>query len=80
VGCPAYAGQGLITEGTKAIVAFGFARLGVRRIFAMPDEENEASCRLCERIGLSFERVLRNERTDPDGTPHHARLYASMRA
>ena len=72
-----YARQGLITEGVQAILAFGFEHLGARRIFALPDDENLQSCRLCERVGMRLEGLMRNERSDPDGTLRNTRLYAA---
>ena len=42
-------GQGYMTEGVAAIVAFAFAHLGARRVDAFPDEANEPSCKVCER-------------------------------
>ena len=74
-----YTRQGLVTEAVEAILAFGFDALKARRIFALPDEENTASCRVCERVGMQFEGLIRNERVDPSGKLHHSRLYASIR-
>ncbi|HEY2048587.1 MAG TPA: GNAT family N-acetyltransferase [Caulobacteraceae bacterium] len=72
-------GRGLVTEGARAIVEFGFAHLGARRIFALPDDENAASCRVCERIGMQFEGLLRNERAEPGGRLRNTRMYAAIR-
>ena len=72
-------GQGLITEAARAILEFGFSELGARRISALVDVENEASCRVCERIGMRFEGVLLNERADPDGRVRDSKLYAATR-
>jgi RimJ/RimL family protein N-acetyltransferase len=74
-----YTRQGLLTEGVVGILAFGFDILGARRIFALPDDENTASCRLCERVGMQLEGVLRNERAEPGGGLRHTKLYASIR-
>lgn len=74
-----YARQGLITEGVQAILAYGVEHLGARRIFALPDDENLQSCRLCERVGMTFEGLMRNERSDPDGSLRNTRLYAATR-
>jgi RimJ/RimL family protein N-acetyltransferase len=74
-----YGHQGLITEAVRAILTFGFDTLGARRIYALPDDENTASCKICERVGMQFEGLIRNERTEPDGTLRHTRLYAAIR-
>jgi len=39
------------------------------------DDENAASCALCERIGMTLEGTLRNERRAPDGL-RNTRIYA----
>lgn len=73
-----YAGQGFITEAVKAISAFGFTHLGLRRIEALADEANLASCRVCERAGYALEGTLRHERSGPDGALRNTRVYASV--
>ncbi len=72
-----YARQGLVTEAVQAIIDYGFKHLRARRIFALPDDENIASCHICERVGMSMEGVLRNERAAPDGQLRNTRLYAA---
>lgn len=73
-------GRGFVTEAAGAILAFGFEHLRARRIFALPDEENAASSRICERIGMTLEGTLRNDRVDPvTGVFRHSRLYAAIR-
>ena len=78
-GRTSYAGQGFITEGVRAILAYGFEHLRARRIFARPDDENSQSWRLCERVGMTFEGRMQNERCDPDGSLRTTRLYAATR-
>jgi RimJ/RimL family protein N-acetyltransferase len=79
-GRSSHRGRGLVTEGARAIVAFGFEQLGARRIFALPDEENVTSSRICERIGMQLEGTIRNDRADPTtGTLRHSRLFAATR-
>lgn len=78
-GRTSHLGQGLITEGARAVLHWGFAALGARRIYAPVDEENAASRRLCERIGMELEGRLRHERADPDGQLRNSCLYAAIR-
>jgi [ribosomal protein S5]-alanine N-acetyltransferase len=52
-------GQGYATEGARAVVAFGFERVGLRRIFAHHMTENPASGRVMQKIGMTREGVLR---------------------
>jgi RimJ/RimL family protein N-acetyltransferase len=72
-------GKGYVTEGVSAIVAMAFDSLNARRVEALPDAENERSCRVCERVGFVLEGTLRNERVAPDGTPRNTRVYAKVR-
>ena len=72
------AGRGLITEAVAALTAFGFSRLGMRRIEALPEAGNVQSCRLCERIGFVLEGTLRNHRIAPDGSLRDTRVYAAI--
>jgi RimJ/RimL family protein N-acetyltransferase len=70
--------KGYITEGVRAIVAMAFDHLRVRRVEAVPDDLNERSCRICERLGFSLEGILRHERADPDGSLRNTRVYAKV--
>ena len=72
------AGQGLMSEAVLALTELGMS-LGLRRIQALTDDENAASCRLLERVGYSLEGVLRHERSAPAGEPRNTRVYARIR-
>jgi len=72
-------GQGLMSEGVTATLEFAFTSLRARRVEAMPDDLNLDSCALCERVGMQFEGIMRNERMGIDGIPRNTRLYASVR-
>ncbi|MEO8132448.1 MAG: GNAT family N-acetyltransferase [Betaproteobacteria bacterium] len=77
-GRSSFQGKGYATEGVAAIVEFAFGTLGARRVEAFPDEANDRSCKVCERVGLTLEGTLRNERIDPDGTLRNTRVYARI--
>jgi RimJ/RimL family protein N-acetyltransferase len=49
----AYWGRGYATEAAEACLALGLALLGAPRIIALADEENVASQRVAERIGMT---------------------------
>jgi RimJ/RimL family protein N-acetyltransferase len=53
-------GQGYATEAARAILDFGFAELGLRRIYATCRPENVGSSRVLEKIGMSREGRLRD--------------------
>jgi RimJ/RimL family protein N-acetyltransferase len=51
-----YWGQGLATEASRAVVAYGFGPLQLKRIIAFADRENQASVRVLEKVGFTFEK------------------------
>ncbi len=55
-------GQGYATEAFAEMLRFGFAQLGLRRIFDGCDVENVASARVMEKCGLRFEGERDGER------------------
>jgi RimJ/RimL family protein N-acetyltransferase len=74
-----YQGQGLITEAVREVIEYAFRHLGARRVFALGDDANAASWRVCERVGMSYEGTMRGERGDPDGARRDMRIYAITR-
>jgi RimJ/RimL family protein N-acetyltransferase len=51
-------GKGYATEGSRALVAKGFADLGVKRVYATTMVVNVASRRVMEKAGLRFVRTF----------------------
>ncbi|ENA32685.1 MULTISPECIES: GNAT family N-acetyltransferase [Pseudomonas] len=70
--------QGYITEAVSAMTHLAFTDLKAERIQILTDEENLASCRVCERAGFSLEGTLHHERKAPDGTLRNTRVYARI--
>lgn len=52
-------GLGLATESVRAVLKFAYERLGMNRIELRCGSENRASQRLAERLGFSWEGLLR---------------------
>ncbi len=50
-------GEGLASEGGAAAVWFGFEVIGLDRIVSLMHEDNAASRRVAEKLGLTFEKV-----------------------
>lgn len=50
--------QGLGAEAARAIVRYGFGRLGLPRLIALIDPGNQASIRTAMAAGLAFEREI----------------------
>jgi RimJ/RimL family protein N-acetyltransferase len=55
---PAYGGRGYATEAAHALLHLAFDGLGLHRVTAMVDGRNDASLRLCARLGMRREAVL----------------------
>jgi [ribosomal protein S5]-alanine N-acetyltransferase len=55
----AHWGQGYIPEATRALLDFGFAELGLHRVWADCDPANAASIRVLEKLGLGCEAHFR---------------------
>ena len=51
--------QGLVTEGCRAVVDWGFRERGLERIWTTVDVENLGSARVLEKLGMRREGVLR---------------------
>lgn len=71
-----FTGRGLVTEAVRFITALAIETWGMRRIEALPEPDNSASRRLCERAGYALEGILRHYRITPNGVPKDACVYA----
>jgi RimJ/RimL family protein N-acetyltransferase len=57
-----YQGRGYMTEAVRRVIRMGFDQLGLRRIWATADVRNERSWRLMERVGMTREGHLREDK------------------
>ena len=57
---PAFQGKGYATEMTKAVIAYGFETIGFHRIEIDCRTSNEASRRVIEKCGLTYEGIFRD--------------------
>lgn len=58
----AFWNKGYMTEAGKLVVHLGFEVLGLERIFAFHDVRNAASGRVLEKLGMTYEGTIRNNR------------------
>ncbi|KGE10389.1 hypothetical protein LA03_10000 [Burkholderia gladioli] len=77
-GRTSFGGKGLMSEAVRAVLAFAFSNLAANRVEAVTDDLNLRSWRLCERVGMDLEGVLRHERIAPDGSLRNARIYSRL--
>jgi RimJ/RimL family protein N-acetyltransferase len=73
----AHWGRGYATEASRALLAFGFERLGLHRIWATCDVRNAASSRVLEKLGMGREGRLRHD-VQRKGAWHDSYLYAIL--
>jgi RimJ/RimL family protein N-acetyltransferase len=69
-------GKGFATEATNALVRYAFGALGMRRIGLTHSGGNEASRRIAERLGFSFEGIQRGANILPSGKCADRYCYA----
>jgi len=68
---PRFWSKGYALESALAVKAYGLDILGLERIVAITNPDNEASIRLLEKLGLKYERLVRLS----EGAPE-IKLYA----
>jgi [ribosomal protein S5]-alanine N-acetyltransferase len=56
---PDHWGHGYATEAARLLLRFGFATLGLHRVFATCDPRNTASAHVLEKLGMTCEGRLR---------------------
>jgi RimJ/RimL family protein N-acetyltransferase len=56
---PQHRGNGYAHEAAAAVLRFARDQVGLPRIAAITNSENERSIRVLEKLGLSFERMIR---------------------
>lgn len=56
---PAFWSKGYALESASAVIAYGRDVLGLTRIVAVANADNQASIKVLERLGLRFERMVR---------------------
>ena len=56
---PAYGSRGYAVESASAVLEYGRRVLGLRRIVAITAPDNHASIAVLQKIGMSFERMVK---------------------
>ena len=70
-------GQGIATEATQRLLAFGFGELGLHRIFATCHPDNIGSSRVLEKTGFQLEGRLKDDKL-VRGAYRDSLLYAIL--
>lgn len=74
-----YWGHGLMTEALRAVIDFGFAKVGFARIQAYHDLGNAASGRVMQKSGMVYEGRLRKYAPVGTGELSDCKMYAVIR-
>ena len=68
---PRYRAKGYAMESAAAVKAYAFEVLGLKRLVAITNPNNEGSIRVLEKLGMKYERLLRLSADAPE-----IRLYS----
>jgi RimJ/RimL family protein N-acetyltransferase len=71
-------GQGIATEAANAMVRYAFGALGMRRVGLTHSSGNEASRRIAEKLGFTFEGIEREANMLPGGRFSDRYCYARL--
>ncbi len=63
---PRYRSSGYALESAAAVLEYSRNSLGLRRVVAITDPDNVASLRVLEKIGMSYDRMIRLSEDGPD--------------
>lgn len=56
---PEFCSQGYALESASAVVLYAGEKLGLKRVAAVTNSDNESSIRLLEKMGFQYERMIR---------------------
>jgi RimJ/RimL family protein N-acetyltransferase len=63
---PPYRFQGYAFESAAAVMDYGRNVLGLKRILAVTNEDNVGSIRVLEKVGLTFDRMIKLSEGEPE--------------
>ena len=66
--CPTTQAKGLGTEATRLLCEYGFAELGLNKIYLETNDDNFAAQKVYEKVGFMLEGRKRQEYIRKDGT------------
>lgn len=70
-------GKGYINEAGEALIKYGFDSLGLRRVEAEIDPDNQSSAKALEKLGFSLEGLLR-QRWEVNGIVSDSAMYGLL--
>lgn len=76
---PDYRNRGYMTEAVQAVVRYMLMEAEANRVYCSVRDGNRASCRVCEKCGMSHEGTLRQHYARQDGGYDDVRLYGIIK-
>src|SRR5882762_9329715 len=56
---PEFCSQGYALESASAVISYATEKLGLKRVLAVTNSDNQSSIRLLEKMGFKYERMVR---------------------
>ena len=63
---PEFWSQGYALESASAVMSYASAKLGLKRVVAVTNSDNQSSIRLLEKMGFQYERMVRLSEDAPE--------------
>jgi len=63
---PGFWGQGYASEAASAVMEYAKGTLGLKRLVAITNPDNQSSIRLLEKLGFRFDRMIRATADGPE--------------
>ena len=63
---PEFWSQGYALESASAVMSYASEKLGLRRVVAVTNSDNQSSIRLLEKMGFKYERMVRLSEGAPE--------------
>lgn len=73
---PAYWGKGIVPEAAEALLTWGFEELNLKRIEINLFVDNYQSERVCQKLGMTLEGIIRNGYLRYDGKIFDEKKYS----
>lgn len=71
-----FSGNGYITEAVKVLTEHLLEIVRASKIYITTDEKNTKSWKLAERTGFTLDKIVENERLNPQGKCRNTRIYS----
>jgi RimJ/RimL family protein N-acetyltransferase len=72
---PEFCSQGFALESASAVMTYAWEKLGLKRVVAVTNPNNQSSIRLLEKLGFQYERLVSLAEDAPE-----IKLFAAQRA